>query len=392
MKTEGDMQYDYDLHGIVGIRLIDASERDIAVVTRQVGPIHAGLTREPDIVIRFVDRLPRSSPVRYLGLEDVGFTDDAFIVLRGPYKSRVRVQIPFVQIGRQCHIVCERGAPAVPLLIPIINVVALTKDVLPLHASAFRYDGADVLVTGWAKGGKTESLLAFIMNGAEYIGDEWVYVTSDGRHMYGIPEPIRVWDWQLRDVPEYWEAISRRDRVRLRVLRSVVAALDRVTTSGLGHGSAPIRLMRRVGALLKRQCYVHLPPVRVFGQKAGSLAGTPDKVFFIASHESDDISVEPADPEDVARRMVFSLQFERREFLSDYLKFRFAFPDAANQFIDEAEELQRQMLTRILANKETYAVYHPYPVSIPGLFDAMQPYVQSADRRTKSDERERVGA
>ena len=60
-------QVDYDLHGLAGIRLIDASAGDVAAVTRQLGPIQASLTREPDIIIRFVDRLPASSSSCYLG-------------------------------------------------------------------------------------------------------------------------------------------------------------------------------------------------------------------------------------------------------------------------------------------------------------------------------------
>ena len=190
---------DYDLHGIVGIRLLGASESDVAAVTAQLGPIRAVLDRDPDVVIRFVDRLPVSN-LRYLGREEAGFTDDAFLVLRSR-KARARVQIPVEEIGGRCEIVCESGLPAVPLLIPIVNVTALAKGVVPVHAAAFVHRGSGVLVTGWAKGGKTESLLGFMSHGAEYIGDEWVYVSADGRRLRGIPEPVRVWDWHLDDLP-----------------------------------------------------------------------------------------------------------------------------------------------------------------------------------------------
>ena len=120
-KGDFSVQVDYDLHGLAGIRLLDAAPADAAAVTRQLGPIQAPLTREPDIVIRFVDRLQTSSRVRYLGVDDAGFTDDAFLVLRSKHKAQARVQIPFEQIGGQVQIVCESGLPAVPLLIPILN-------------------------------------------------------------------------------------------------------------------------------------------------------------------------------------------------------------------------------------------------------------------------------
>jgi len=140
---------DYDLHGIVGVRLVDATPRDEAAVTRQLGPIHARLQRAPDIVIRFMDRLPPSSGLRLLGMEEAAFTDDAFLILRSKHKSRVRVQIPFDRIGSErCEILCERGLAAVPLLIPIVNLTALARGALPLHASAFEYEGTGVLTTG----------------------------------------------------------------------------------------------------------------------------------------------------------------------------------------------------------------------------------------------------
>lgn len=367
-------QIDYDLHGLAGIRLLDPSPGDAAAVTRQLGPIQAPLAGEPDIVIRFVDRLPASSRVYYLGVDEAGFTDDAFLVLRSKHKARARVQIPFEQIGKRCEIICETGLPAVPLLIPILNLTVLNKGALPLHASAFTYKGTGVLTTGWSKGGKTETLLAFMSRGAEYIGDEWVYITADGRRMYGIPEPIRVWDWHLRDLPEYRALVGRGDRARLRAI-NLVRSMDRAMPRNGGRGLFPAKVMGRMMPVLKRQLFVDMHPRALFGKGFGSLAGTPQKVFFVVSHETPDVTVEPIDPQEIVRRMVFSLQHERLDFMAYYLKFRFAFPDARNDLIERAEELQREVLARALAGKESYAVYHPYPVPIPALFDAISPLV-----------------
>jgi hypothetical protein len=366
---------DYNLHGIVGIRLVDASAADAAIVTQQLGPIRATLAREPDIFIRFVDRLPISSRVRYLGVDDVGFTDDAFLILRSKHKTRAKVQIPFDRIGRQCEIVCERGLPAVPMLIAIVNLTVLGKGALPLHASAFTYNDMGVLVTGWAKGGKTETLLGFMARGAAYVGDEWIYMGQDGR-MYGIPEPIRVWDWHLREAPQYQALISQSDRAKLHALRLAVRGIDLIS-GNVKVGKALVgKTLRRIMPVLTRQQYVHLPPLKTFGEKFCALKGRPDKVFFVISHEAPDIIVQPIDPQEIARRMVFSLQDERRELISYYTKFRFAFPEWLNNLIEEAQVLQLDALKRLLRDKEAYVVFHPYPVSISTLFDAISPYCQ----------------
>jgi hypothetical protein len=55
------------------------------------------------------------------------------------------------------------------LLISILNLTMLAKGFLPMHASAFTYKNTGVVATGWAKGGKTETLFAFMANGAASI-------------------------------------------------------------------------------------------------------------------------------------------------------------------------------------------------------------------------------
>ena len=73
---------EFDLHGLAAVRLVDADERDLAAVARQLGPLPRRIEREPDIVVRFVDRIEHASRLRYLGAREAGWTDDAFFVLR----------------------------------------------------------------------------------------------------------------------------------------------------------------------------------------------------------------------------------------------------------------------------------------------------------------------
>src|SRR6266545_3639725 len=340
--SPGLEEVDFDIHGLAGIRLIGASPADAAAVRRQLGPLEGVLDLEPDIVIRFVDRLKTSSRVRFLGLHEAGFTDDAFLILRSKHKSAAKVEVDFTEIGAQTRIVCERGLPAVPLLIPILNLTLLARGVLPLHASAFVHEGTGIVATGWSKGGKTEALLAFTARGAEYVGDEWVYVSRDGARIFGIPEPIRIWHWQLGQLPEYAALIGKREHARLRA----------------------------IALLLRRQLHVDVEPQRLFGS-LGQQTARFDRLFLLVSHDASELTVEPIDPLEVARRMVFSLHHERLDFMSYYLKSRFAFPDAVSPVVEAAEELQGKVLARAFAGKRAYVVHHPYPFSLDALFKAM---------------------
>jgi len=364
---------DYDLHGVVGIRLLDATPADARAVARQLGPLRRTLEREPDLVVRFVDDLRPASPLRYLGVDEAAFTDDAFLVLPSKHRSKARVKIPFEQIGRRCEMVCESGLPAVPLLIPILNLSALARGLAPLHASAFVYRGTGVLVTGWSKGGKTEALLAFMSRGAEYLGDEWIYVAADSSRMYGIPQPIRLWDWHLRQFQGYRERVGWRNRIRLRAIGAGLG-LGRSLVGNHRNGTSPGRSLGRLQALAERQAYVDVASERLFGP-CGSLAGSIDRVFFTGTGARPEIVVEPIDGAEIVDRMIYSVVYEFQRFMSYYLMYQFAFPGAKNECIESAQEHLRIALRRGLQGKPAYMIHHPYPMSIAALFDAMSPLV-----------------
>jgi hypothetical protein len=359
---------DYDLRGIVGVRLLGATAAEERLVTRQLGPIRSRLDREPDLVIRFVERLPLRGPLRLLGADDVGYCEDAFVVLRGKHKSRARVLLPLDRVGGKVEIVCEHGLAAVPHLVALVNTTALARGVLPLHASAFLWNGTGALATGWAKGGKTEALLAFLTEGAAYVGDEWVYLAADGSRMFGIPEPIRVWDWLLREVPWLAGRLRRGERARLAGLRATATALGRIAAGG-GRAAG---LARRARPLLDRQRYVHVPPLEVFGPERCIEEAVPGKLFFVATHEAPEVVVRPADPAEIARRMVFSLCEERADLLACYRKFRFAFPERSSALLEGVHACEQEMLGQAFGGLEAYEVLHPYPAPIPAMFQAMK--------------------
>ncbi len=360
---------DFDLHGLVGIRLAGAGPAEVRAVGRQLGLPPSQLDREPDITVRFVERIPVGEDLGLLGSGEAAFGGGRFLVLRGKRKTCVRVHIPFERIGQRLEILCERGLAAVPFLIPIVNLTALAKNVLPLHAAAFVYRETGVMVTGWSKGGKTETLLAFMARGARYVGDEWVYVPADGRVVYGIPEPVRLWDWHLTRVPAFRSRLSRGERLRMWTMSASVRLAQIVADRRGAVASA----VRRVLPLLRKQACVDVPPERLFGTGSIALAGPLDLVVFVASHAGSATTVETADAQEVARRMVFSLQYERRELLAAYDAFRFAFPERRNELIEEAPARERALLERILGGKRVVRVSHPYPFALERLPDQLEP-------------------
>jgi hypothetical protein len=360
MATADGGPIDYDLHGLAGIRLLGATPGDARAVDRQLGPIRGTLAREPDLVVRFVDRLDVTGRVRLLGVDDAGFTDDAFLVLRSRHKARARVKIAMEELGAGGEIVCERGLPAVPLLIAALNLTVLARGALALHASAFVHDRRGVVVAGWSRGGKTEALVAFVAHGARYVGDEWVYVEPGGATVHGIPQPLRLWDWHLRQLPAQRGRVRRADRARLTALRAAA-------------GAAGGRRLRRVGAALAEQLHVDVEPERLFAPGAIALSAPFDRLFWMGSWEDAHTAARAVEPGEIAARMVHSLQREREPLTRAYQQFRFAFPDRRNALLESAAEREEALLARVFAGKVSHAVEHPYPVDLARLFEVMRP-------------------
>lgn len=356
---------DFDLHGIVRVRLLDPTPGDIAAVMRQLGPLRSTVEGRADITVRFVDALPEDRTLTFVGWPGMGFTDDACYLLTGRDGVAGRTDLPFADVGRECAITCERRSGHVPHLLAVVNFTALEKGVLPLHASAFTYRGTGVLAAGWAKGGKTEALLAFAARGAHYVGDEWVYLTQDGL-MYGVPEPIRLWHWHIRQLPDLRARLSRSTRTRLRVLPALATgagALER----RLPRRSLPASALRRAAPIIGRQAFVQVPPVELFGEHAVALQGRLDQFLLLASHAGDEVTVEVADSQLIGRRMLASLEDERAPFMAAYRQFRFAFPDRTSPTVECAAELERALIEKILADRTTHVVRHPYPFDVDDL-------------------------
>lgn len=371
----GDGTADFDLHGAVGIRLVDAGPREIRLVERQLGPLRSALGRDPDVLIRFVDRMALNGELRLLGLDEAAYTDDAYLILRGRHKSDVKVAIPFDRIGGDgpFELVVERGLSAIPQLVGIVNLVALRNGLLPLHGGAFVYGGKGILTIGWAKGGKSETMLAFTAHGAELVGDEWVYLDPVDCSLRALPEPMRVWDWQIRSVDGLGRRIPAGDRRRLAATRVVAAGLQAVTRLPLiGRGGVG-RVASRARVLVERQLSVQVPTERLLGRPARTGGARLDRLVFVGSHASDEVTLAPIDPAIVARRATQSFLFELSDLLGHYRRFRFAFPTRSNPLLDELESRYEAIAVNALSNVSAVSVGHPYPLEIDRLYKAIAP-------------------
>ena len=375
-----NVELDFNLHDFVRLRLVDATRHDVNVVQRQVGLQPESPSGEADVMIRFVDEFADHKKMNILGNWEYGYTNDAFWVLRGSQGQDVALQLPLQQVGERCELVCRRPFAAVPLLGSILNLTALAKGLLPLHASAFLYEGESTLVTGWSKGGKTESLLAFAEQGATYVGDEWIYIDADSQTMYGMPQRIHLWDWHL-DSPAHRARLTTAQRLKLASLRLLTSLLQPFAK---WQGSAA-KFMRSLADSAQQRRHVRVSPDKLFRGRIQTAAACPQRLFFMASHASSCTEVRPISMEEIISRMAVSLEHEFDSLTTCYRHYRFAFPGRTNRLLEQLPELLHARLAAAFQNKEGLAVWHPYPVPTRDLFDAMRPFVGQSERNDTLD-------
>jgi len=322
-QTTSEYTVDYNVHDVVGVRLVDPRPVDVAMVTKQLGPFRGDLVKEPDVTVYFVETLSADT-MRNVEVNETGFTDKDFFIFDG--KQRVTAKVAFDQVGQRCMIVSQTGMERIPLLIPILHLTALKSDYVALNASAFVHQDRGIVATGWSKGGKIEALLAFGLKGAPYVGDHWTLLSGDGEKMFGLPGNVGLWEWSL-------ESPGKREPGQLRDLALIPSNKSKTAR--------------------------------------------PLKFFLLITRKEPEFLIQPTDPFEIAERMMSVTEYEQWPVMQKYLAFKFAFPGRRNQLIEEARALQYQILRRALAGKEAYTVWHPYPVVLPRLYEAMSPFAEA---------------
>jgi hypothetical protein len=353
---------DFRLDGRTVVRLIDPSASDARAVGARTGLEPITATAEDgggtaDLTIRYVDDLRLRGPIRSVGRDQGAYTDDAFVLRRG---SQAIAVLPLDRVGADdAEVRMLRGAGVPASFIGLINLGLLGHGRVALHGSAVVHEGRGVAAVGWSGSGKTEVLLGFMARGASAVGDEWLHADPGLGRIAGLPEPVRVEERHLRELPMLAERIPRRRRVGM----AAGSALGWVP--GLG---AVGRATERLGP----RTYADVPPARLFGKARLAASASLDVVVWLETGVGDTIRTEPIDPASVAARLAFAHIHHRRALLALYWQARYAFPDRANGLLDDIEALERDRIGRCFADRPAVRVTHPRSTAIHAVVDAIE--------------------
>lgn len=363
---------DFDVHGAVGVRLLSPSSSDVETARRALGTPPGALEREPDLRVGFVSRLPRSGAA-WIEPDGRGFDAEGYLVFRSGRRPGA-ARVSFDDEGT-VELLCERGR-YLPLLLPLVRLAALRGGAVAVHASAFEVDGSGVLAAGWAHGGKTSALLAFMERGARYVADDWVLLDGDGARMSSLPGAVTLSDRQLARSPLVRSRIGASTYLARSALGWAGRALPRAVPGAADSGFG--RVAVKLGSALTRRAESSFEPEVLFGERRAE-AARPRVLFLMVRHEAANVRVEPLEPATAARRVANASRYEDLPLLGHYLGYRFAFPDGDGvSLVEEAPARRERLLVRALAGVRAYEVRHPRAVDLGTLHDAMAPCLEGA--------------
>ncbi len=373
------MNVDYDIHGVLGLRLIDPTSSLSRLVARQMDPWRPGpLASEPDVSISRLRSTPSRGSRYRLGdagdSQECEFNDSEFILRKGG----MALSIPFASVGAGCVIGWSGGGGMRRLLIdyvrPALQISLLPKDRLALHSAAVSHKGKGILLAGWAESGKTEAMLGFLQAGASFVSDKWTIVDGDGSSIRHFPTPITVRNWMIDLVPGLRDRLTSTDLWRARAAGLLTSVLQ---TEALSR--AP--LTTGVKGLAELAGRVSVTPSQLLGknndggsQWRSSPAAPLENLFLLVTSGEHRIAVREAHIDEVAGRLADCAEYERRAFFGLYRRFKYAFPGRPNRLIEEARETESRMLVKALASKRVFVVETPFPFDPSALYRAIQPF------------------
>ena len=367
-------QREFNIHGVLGVRLLDAEARDVATVRRHLGPLEEQLFRDPDLVVRFVKHLPRVA-TEHQALRSDGFKKDSLL----EFNERAEAAQIAVSFDRQpCELLCRSGLRRIAVLLPMLSLIALKKNYVAIHGSAFVYDGVGVVMAGPATSGKTTILLGFASLGAEFVGDDWVLLRRDGQRMHGLPAAIELSPKHAESSLLVRHALGSFRRKGFDILGAVMALVDG------SRGTFVTPAARRILPAIQRRIIPRAHPQNLFAKCAKSFSAKPQKVFLLVKHGDPVVQVKEIHRKEMAELLAPLAEHEQKSVMELYQTYRRAFPKCRSTFFEDVFTRQRDTLLDAVAAQETYIIRHPDPMRFSDLYKTISPFFASRARKAES--------
>ena len=104
-----------------------------------------------------------------------------------------------------------------------IKLYLLKKNIVTLHAAGLKKDAEAILFFGWDGTGKSSLLIDSLYNGCQYLGDDRVFLSSEGM-LAPLFVSIKQFHHELVHYPQLTQKLSFKKRFFINCLRSLTKA------------------------------------------------------------------------------------------------------------------------------------------------------------------------
>lgn len=303
-------------------------------------------TGDPDIVIEFVEEtsgLNQSTHVR----SPVSYDDRGVFIHDIQYHV---LRIDFEAIGHStCHVTCDINFDQYFLSVILEYLVyfyMLRSDAVFCHSSAFKINDSVVLCPAWRNVGKTNLLLSFLYDGAQYISDDWSVLRKNAT-VHSLTKRIQLLYYNFDAFPELLKFASDECATLVRFIKLV--------------NEGCIDVDDRTMAALELKARLRLSPYDIFDQKPNIEAVPISHVCLLRRQTSSSTPPQlmKVESSELVSTMSAILEFEQSYFHLAYLAHR-AQTGKTNPYLENAKAKSNRIIAEAME-----AIPRHYQITVP---------------------------
>lgn len=251
-----------------------------------------------------------------------------------------------------------------------------------MHASGISLDGQTTLFPAWRGGGKTNTLLSLLRQGAGFLSDDRLWVGADGSAL-GYPLGVNLGPYNIGSFPEVeLEHETTEDRIR----HEAHEFIDKKVERG---GSLPETAVSFLNeTLLGSNNRDFTDVTSVYPGAEFVEESTVDNVVFLeAAPNADDLTAEQIGTEEAMSGVTAICNFEWDGRLREYFHAYDALVEGGNmvETLDQVIEKERAVFRELFEDVQIYRAKVPREAnwSEAGLDTAMAEMVASFEKRER---------
>lgn len=210
------------------------------------------------------------------------------------------------------------------------------------HASSFVFNGKTILCPGWRNTGKTNLLLSFLKDGADFLSDDWILIHKNGT-LFSLPKRINLLYYNY---PPNMDLIDSFDPSLASFSETVLKLINKsiYQFSELNDNQLKESLKRRLHfeELFKRKRMIKSKKI--------------DFIFYLNHNNNRSVNIKKYENNKLQDRMLRVLDFEQSPFKSAYDFYKFYSGDE-NLLIELARNRSRDIFSSAFENvTETFQI------------------------------------